>query len=214
MQQYQQEMKRVQHRGEWLEYIEVQPSDIALANKLAHEVLGRTLDEMPPQTRKLLVLLKGWVQDTAQQQAVKPEELRFTRRNVRAALNWGDTQLKIHLARRLEMEYLILFRRGLTYEYGLLWDGEENGQPHLCGLLEVVEGEAIVMNNEGSAFRSESETEQSAPGRGAVGDGSGNEKAASGQAAQGVGSKSGRVRAKRSNKGKKENGAAAFALVI
>ena len=175
----------MQHRGEWLEYIEVQPSDIALANKLAHEVLGRTLDEMPPQTRKLLVLLKGWVQDTAQQQAVKPEELRFTRRNVRAALNWGDTQLKIHLARLLEMEYLILFRRGLTYEYGLLWDGEENGQPHLCELLEVVEGEAIVMNNEGSAFRSESETEQSAPGRGAVGDGSGNEKAASGQAAQG-----------------------------
>jgi len=31
-----------------VEYIEVTREDIALANKLAHEILGRTLDEMPP----------------------------------------------------------------------------------------------------------------------------------------------------------------------
>ena len=75
--QYQRQVKRVEHRGQWLEYIEVEPSDIALANRLVHEVLGRTLDEMPPQTRRLLILLKEWVQETAQQQAVKPEELHF-----------------------------------------------------------------------------------------------------------------------------------------
>lgn len=34
-----------------IEYIEVAPSDIALANRLAHEVLGRSIDELPPQTR-------------------------------------------------------------------------------------------------------------------------------------------------------------------
>jgi DNA primase len=28
------------------------PADIALANRLAHEVLGRSLDELPPQTRR------------------------------------------------------------------------------------------------------------------------------------------------------------------
>ena len=39
--------------GEPLEYIEVELDDIALANRLAHEVLGRTLDELPPQTRRL-----------------------------------------------------------------------------------------------------------------------------------------------------------------
>ncbi len=72
--QYQREVERAAHRGQVIEYIEVQKSDIALANKLAHEVLGRTFDEMPPQTRKLLVLLKGWVQETAQRQAVKPED--------------------------------------------------------------------------------------------------------------------------------------------
>ena len=35
-----------------LEYIEVTLDDIAMANRLAHEVLGRSLDELPPQTRR------------------------------------------------------------------------------------------------------------------------------------------------------------------
>lgn len=173
--QYQREVKRVQHRGEWLEYIEVAKNDIALANRLAHEVLGRTLDEMPPQTRKLLVLLRDWIKGRAEQQALQADEVRFTRRDVRAALQWGDTQLKVHLARLLEMEYLVVFRRGLTYEYGLLWDGEDNGTAHLCGLLEV-----------GEASRSGSGVEQSAPGRGGVGGQSESEKVPSSQAEQGL----------------------------
>lgn len=174
--QYQREVKRAAHRGKVIEYIEVQKSDITLANKLAHEVLGRTLDEMPPQTRKLLVLLKAWVQETAQRQAVKAEELRFSRRDVRSALGWGDTQLKIHLARLLEMEYLLLYRRGLTYEYALLWDGEEGDRSHLCGLLEVEESALVV---EGDASRSGSASDRSASGRGVVGGWSDSTKAAS-----------------------------------
>lgn len=173
--QYQREVKRVQHRGEWLEYIEVEKSDIALANRLAHEVLGRTLDEMPPQTRKLLVLLRDWIKESAERQALQADEVRFTRRDVRAALQWGDTQLKVHLARLLEMEYLVVFRRGLTYEYGLLWDGEDNGTAHLCGLLEV-----------GEVSQSGSEGHQSAPGRGMVGGRSASGKAPSGQTEQGL----------------------------
>ncbi|MBE5215591.1 toprim domain-containing protein, partial [Pectobacterium quasiaquaticum] len=59
--QYQRDVKTVEHRGQVIEYIEVERSDIVLANQLAHEILGRTLDEMPPQTRKLLLLIQGWV---------------------------------------------------------------------------------------------------------------------------------------------------------
>ena len=36
--QYQRTVKRTEHRGSVIEYIEVQPSDIRLANRLAHEV--------------------------------------------------------------------------------------------------------------------------------------------------------------------------------
>ncbi|RRN95905.1 DNA primase, partial [Pectobacterium aquaticum] len=179
--QYQRTVKRVEHRGQVIEYIEVAQSDIALANQLAHEVLGRTLDEMPPQTRKLLVLLREMVRDVAARQALKAEEVRFSRRDVRATLRWGDTQLKVHLARLLEMEYLVLFRRGLTYEYGLLWDGEDSGEPHLCGLLDV---EKTVPASEGSDSWSGSDEEWSATGRGVVGSQSDSEKVASGQRQQ------------------------------
>lgn len=148
--QYQREVKRTTHCGQVLEYIKVQPSDIALANRLAHEVLCRTLDEMPPQTWKLLVLLKAWVHEAAHQQSVKPEELR----EVRTAFSWGDMQLKIHLVRLLEMEYLTLHRRGLTYEYALLRDGGSSEESHLCGLLDVDEADAVLTANEGGALRS------------------------------------------------------------
>ncbi|MFY4370779.1 DNA primase, partial [Escherichia coli] len=63
--QYQREIKRVEHRGQVVEYIEVTREDIALANRLAHEILGRTLDEMPPQTRKLLLLIQTMVGELA-----------------------------------------------------------------------------------------------------------------------------------------------------
>ncbi len=39
-----------------IECVEVAREDVALANRLAHEVLGRTLDELPPQTRRLFLL--------------------------------------------------------------------------------------------------------------------------------------------------------------
>ncbi|MBN3053804.1 DNA primase, partial [Pectobacterium brasiliense] len=64
--QYQREVKQVEHRGTVIEYIEVERSDIVLANRLAHEILGRTLDEMPPQTRKLLLLIQDWVKAICQ----------------------------------------------------------------------------------------------------------------------------------------------------
>lgn len=166
--QYQREVKQVTHRGQVIEYIGVTKDDIALATRLAHEVLGRTLDEMPPQTRKLLVLLKAEVHTRAQRQGMKPDELRFTRRDVREWLHWGDTQLKIHLGRLLELEYLQLNRRGLTHEYQLLWDGEDNNDARLCGLPDVDSLAIPQPDTEGDAFRSGSESSRSAPGRGMV----------------------------------------------
>ncbi|MGD9163946.1 MAG: CHC2 zinc finger domain-containing protein, partial [Chromatiales bacterium] len=56
--QYQREVKTIIHNGQALEYIEVTLSDIEIANKLAHEVLGRTLEELPPQTCALLKHIK------------------------------------------------------------------------------------------------------------------------------------------------------------
>lgn len=141
--QYQREVKKTTHRGQTIEYIEVQKSDIALANRLAHEVLGRTLDEMPPQSRKLLLLVRDMVQALAQQQGCLASEVRFTRRDIRAYTNWSDNQLKVHCLRLTELEYLLTHggSRGHLLRYELLWDGGSGEENHLCGLLNVEDNE-------------------------------------------------------------------------
>lgn len=139
--QYQREIKRVEHRGQVVEYIEVTREDIRLANQLAHEILGRTLDEMPPQTRKLLLLIQKMVSDAAAAQNGKPGEVRFTRREIRDFTQWSDNQLKVHCMRLAEMEYPLIHggSRGHLLQYELLWDGSGDGS-HLCGLIEPEDG--------------------------------------------------------------------------
>jgi DNA primase catalytic core len=141
--QYQREVKRVEHNGELLEYIEVTQADIKVANELAHEVLGRTLDELPPQTRKLLVLIHTMVTDACKLSRVKQCDYRFSRKDVRNYSGWGNTQLKVHLKRLEEMEYLLVHRgsRGQSFIYELLYSGEgEDGERFLQGLLDLGNG--------------------------------------------------------------------------
>jgi DNA primase len=141
--QHQREVKQVQHKGQTLAYIEVTRADIELANVIAHEVLGRTLDELPPQTRRLLNLIRAMVRERAQAQRTKPADVRFTRRDVREATSWSDSQLKVHCARLTEMEYLLIHSgtRGHSLRYELLWDGADDAEHarHLCGLIEPAE---------------------------------------------------------------------------
>ncbi|WP_113633060.1 CHC2 zinc finger domain-containing protein [Pectobacterium peruviense] len=152
--QYQREVKTVEHRGTVIKYIEVERSDIVLANRLAHEILGRTLDEMPPQTRKLLLLIQGMVNQLAHAQNKKPGEVRFTRRDIRNATQWSDSQLKLHCLRLAEMEYLLVHggSRGHLLQYELLWDGTVPEGAHLCGLIEpeVSEKDGYDLRTSGS----------------------------------------------------------------
>ncbi|MFS1522783.1 CHC2 zinc finger domain-containing protein [Microbulbifer sp. 2304DJ12-6] len=135
--QYQRQVKTVTRNGKAMEYLEVQRSDIETANRLAHEVLGRTLDELPPQTRKLLRLIQQMVGDQCSQHSLAQKDYRFTRRAVREYVQWSDTALKVHVARLVEMEYLLAHRGlGGRYDYELLFDGNDE-EPHLMGLINV-----------------------------------------------------------------------------
>jgi hypothetical protein len=93
---------------------------------------------MPPQTRRLLQLIHAWVGERAGRDAIKPADVRFTRRDVRQATGWSDSQLKLHCARLADMEYLLLHGggRGSLMRYELLYDGQEPGEKRLCGLIE------------------------------------------------------------------------------
>jgi DNA primase len=100
-------------------YIEATREDIQTADRLMKELLARSLDELPPQTRKLLSLIEAMVAGRA--------GFLFSRRDVRDHTGWGHTQLKIHLHRLEELEYLAIHHggRGQNYVYELNWSGSE-----------------------------------------------------------------------------------------
>jgi hypothetical protein len=81
-----------------LSYIEATRADIAAADRLMSGLLKQSLDELPPQTRKLLELVEAMVAGRAGSN--------FSRRDIREHTQWGHTQLKIHLHRLEELEYL------------------------------------------------------------------------------------------------------------
>jgi len=138
--QYQRPIKTVNHNDDIIEYIEVTLSDIETANRLANEVLGKTLDELPPQTRKLLKSIQQMVQRDCKEQDIKQKHYYFSRKDIRAFTQWSDGQLKIHCKRLEEMEYLLVRQggRGQTIHYELLYSGDtEVDTSQLMGLIET-----------------------------------------------------------------------------
>lgn len=114
--------------------------DIAAANRLAHDVLGRCLDDMPPQTRRLLALLEKMVADQCAAKKIERGDVGFTRRQVREVTGWSNTQLHVHLGRLEDLEYLLTHRadHGQGFVYELAYDGAgKDGRPFVCGLLDV-----------------------------------------------------------------------------
>ena len=103
-------------------------------------MLGRSLDELPPQTRRLLIAIEEAVRRECERLKMERSDFRFSRRDVRAWAPWGDTVLKKHLARLEDLEYLLVHHggRGQSFVYELLFDGKgANGKPWLPGLIDV-----------------------------------------------------------------------------
>lgn len=137
--QYQRPVKTTVHRERRLEYIEATKEDIEIATRLARAVLGRSLDELPPQTRRLLELLTAMVAEQVKREGINQTDVRFTRRQIREWTRWGQTQLKLHLDRLEEHEYVVAHRFGRStrlHQYELLISEEGlQGGDSAAGLM-------------------------------------------------------------------------------
>jgi DNA primase catalytic core len=134
--QHQREIKTSTEDGETLEYIEATEADVKLAWELASHVLMRSLDDVQTQTRRLLLLIDKMVSSECERLQIERLDYRFTRATVRQFTGWGDSQLKKHLSRLEDLEYLALHRglAGQSFVYALNFEMDENGRPVLPGL--------------------------------------------------------------------------------
>jgi hypothetical protein len=110
--QHQRERKQVVVGGKTVTYIEATEADVAAVDRLCASVLGTTADEMSPATRKLLDALGAFVVERGQPG--------FTRKELRDATGLGDSQLKVHLARLVDLEHLCMTRAGPATTYELV----------------------------------------------------------------------------------------------
>lgn len=137
--QHQRVLRTAEQEGQRIEYVEVTLEDIEVANRLAHEALGRSLDELSPQTRRLLNLVTAMVDEACKAKEMPREAHRFSRRDVREYCGWSDFQVKMHMHKLEELEYVLVHRggRGQSFVYELLYDGQgRDGKPFLMGLIE------------------------------------------------------------------------------
>jgi hypothetical protein len=110
--QHQRPVKTVERDGKRAEYIEVTKSDIEHANRLLDAVMGRSVEELPPVTKRLLGHIVTMVEERAVERGLDACDVRFTRRELREYTSWGQTQILVHLERLESHEYVTSHRSG------------------------------------------------------------------------------------------------------
>ncbi|CAB1062445.1 hypothetical protein D1BOALGB6SA_7222, partial [Olavius sp. associated proteobacterium Delta 1] len=103
--QYQRKTRAMDYGGKTIEYINVTLSDVEKANRIANYVLGRSLDELSPSSRKLLMLVQEMSRKACQDKGVSSKEYRFNRRQIREYSGWSDFQIRTHIRQLEELEY-------------------------------------------------------------------------------------------------------------
>ena len=120
--QYQRARHRVVRHGIEVVYLEATAADVAVADRLTPVVFGPDrVDDLAPQTRRLLGLLDAMVSAEAAATGSQREEVRFSRRQAREHTGWSDFALRRHLARLVELELVAVWRSGHAFTYALLW---------------------------------------------------------------------------------------------
>jgi PAS domain-containing protein len=138
--------KQILSSGTSCAYIEADPEDIRIANQLAAEILGRSLDELSRPGRDLLILLdemieKLWKQIRMQHKdtKVKRTDISFTRRDIREYTGWSNYRVHTHMKELVNLEYVFVEtgKNGSCFRYRLAYEGQgKDGSRFILGLTD------------------------------------------------------------------------------
>lgn len=119
-------------------FIRVSVDDIVLANRLAPELLGRSSEDLPPQTRRLYDAVKSLVRERCERDEIAPQHALFSRRDIRQKLGWSVTQVRRQLERLREHDCIVARcgGPGAGFQYELLTGLDEPENDHI-GLLDI-----------------------------------------------------------------------------
>ncbi|MBK9529336.1 MAG: toprim domain-containing protein [Acidobacteria bacterium] len=138
--QYQREIKTARRGEIEIEYVEVELSDIALANELAEEILGKAMDELAPPVRGMFEAIREACREKANELKIESQDVQLTRREIRETTAWSDWQVRMYCQKLVEMEYLFAVQslNGKPSVYQLASDAESEVQT-LRGLTSIDE---------------------------------------------------------------------------
>lgn len=117
-------------------YVEVDREDVKLANDLATELLGHSLDELSRPAYELLVLLDKMRAEWVKKHGAKALFI-FSRREAREFSGWAHHRVHRYMAELLQLEYVAAegSRIGCLQRHQLLWSGEgKDGRRFVLGL--------------------------------------------------------------------------------
>jgi DNA primase catalytic core len=147
LRQMQKEVFYEQRNGSTVPAVAVDVDDIRLANKLANEILGHSLDELSRPGRDLLLLIEELAtarlkeqQKRDKESKTRPTDIPFSRRELREFTGWTNTRLHIHLKELVDFEYIVIEagRNGTPFRYRLAWEGQgKDGKRFMLGLKDV-----------------------------------------------------------------------------
>ena len=112
--QHQRDRRSVTHYGETVEHIVATLDDIALANRIAKEILIKPKGQASPQGVKLFKEIRGMLVNGS---GAKGGEKHFNRRRLREHTGWSDWQVRTHLQELVELEYLHVRQGKFGKEY-------------------------------------------------------------------------------------------------
>jgi hypothetical protein len=113
----------------------------------------------------LLLKIDEMVSKECRRLEMERSDYHFSRRDIRQYTGWGNTQLKTHLARLEDLEYLLVHHggRGQSFVYELVFErSARDDKPVLPGLIDV---ERLSYDENRSGFNEE----KSGPNRPQVG---------------------------------------------